>query len=95
MKQPNNSFVPPALLVQTAVQPAGPNQSQILYKPGIVLEEADESLNWLEISNEAKFGDHEEIDILIKGATEIVRIFSKADMTAKRNQEISKSRNQK
>jgi len=66
-----------------------------------VLEEADESLYWLEVSKEAELIKLALIDELIKEANELVSIFNAADITAKRNEngnknpKITKSQNQK
>jgi hypothetical protein len=64
------------------------------------LEEADESLYWLEVSKDAELIKLSSIDELIKEANELVSIFNAADITAKRNEgktnpKISKSQNQK
>ncbi len=66
----------------------------------MVLEEADESLYWLEVIQDAKIFISEQLPLLIKEANELVSIFNAADITAKKNREtknlgISKSQNQK
>ncbi len=67
----------------------------------MVLEEADESLYWLEVSQEAELlAPSEQLNSLLKEANEIVSIFNAADITAKRkrdeqNPNINKSQNQK
>ena len=65
----------------------------------IVIEEADESLYWLEVSKEAGLITVPLIDELMKEANELVCIFNASDITAKRrgnqNLKISKSQNQK
>jgi four helix bundle protein len=75
------------------------SQADFIYKIEVVLEEADESLYWLEVTKEARIIEAVEIDLLIKEANEIVAIFNKADITAKKNRnenlKISKSLNLK
>ena len=80
----------------------GKSKADFIYKIEIVLEEADESLYWLQITKEAALvlQNHlEQMDVLIKEANELVSIFNAADMTAKRNRDlknpkITKSQNQ-
>ena len=76
------------------------SKADFIYKIEVVLEEADESLYWLEISKESGLIKISSIDGLIKEANELVSIFNAADMTAKRNRngenpKITKSQNQK
>lgn len=62
------------------------SKKDFIYKIEIVIEEADESLYWLEISEEA--GLIEKTDTtenLKKEANELVKIFNAADITAKKN----------
>lgn len=49
----------------------------------IVLEEADESLYWLEISKAAKLVVDKRVDELIKEANELTAIFAATDKTIK------------
>ena len=75
-------------------------KTDFIYKIEIVLEEADESLYWLEISKDANLIKVNEIDNLIREANELVSIFNAADMTAKKNRieanpKIAKFQNQK
>lgn len=76
------------------------SKADFIYKLEVVLEEADESLYWLEISKEAGLIHNTDVEILIKEANELVSIFNAADITAKKNRSetnpnISKSQNQK
>ena len=74
------------------------SKADFIYKIEIVLEEADESLYWLEVSKESNLITDSSIDRLIKEAGELVGIFNAADLTAKRNRinhNIAKSQNQK
>ena len=81
----------------------GKSKADFIYKIEVVLEEADESLYWLEITKEAgliKSIQDPLLDSLIKEAEELVRIFTATDITAKKNREpinpkIPKSQNQK
>src|SRR6476469_305235 len=78
----------------------GKSKADFIYKIEVVLEEADESLYWLEVSKDAELIKLSSIDELIKEANELVSIFNAADITAKRNEgktnpKISKSQNQK
>jgi len=77
----------------------GKSKADFIYKIEIVLEEADESLYWLEISVGAELIKPEQVNALIKEATELVSIFNAADITAKKNKDattnlkIAKSQN--
>ena len=74
----------------------GKSHADFIYKIEIVLEEADESLYWLEITKEAGLmpsNQTDQLDSLIKEANELVSIFNAADITAKKKgvQKIPKS----
>ena len=73
----------------------GKSKDDFIYKIEIVLEEADESLYWLEISKEAELIKSTMVDALIKEANELVSIFNAADLTAKKNRDIVKQVNKK
>lgn len=78
----------------------GKSNDDFIYKIEVVLEEADESLYWLQVTEEANINSSHVLLELIKEANELVSIFNTADKTAKRNREaknqkISKSKNQK
>lgn len=77
----------------------GKSKADFIYKIEVVLEEADESLYWLEVSKEAGLLKPGIVAGSIKEANELVSIFNAADITAKRNGkqnlEINKSQNQK
>lgn len=75
------------------------SKADFIYKLEVVLEEADESLYWLEASQEAGLIHGTDIEIMIKEANELVSIFNAADITAKKNRSdvnhnIPKSQNQ-
>src|SRR6476469_2438185 len=74
----------------------GKSKADFIYKIEVVLEEADESLYWLEVTKDAEFVKSEELDYLIKEANELVSIFNAADITAKKNRNSKYSpKNQK
>jgi four helix bundle protein len=64
--------------------------ADFIYKIEIVLEEADESLYWLEIIQEADLIKNLDFTPLIKEANELTAIFAAADKTAKINQAKNK-----
>jgi four helix bundle protein len=59
------------------------SKADFIYKIEIVLEEADESMYWLEVIRDAKMKTGEEIERLIKEANELTAIFAATDKTAK------------
>lgn len=63
----------------------GKSKAGFIYKIEIVLEEADESLYWLQVSQEAGLVPPLSTQSLIKEANELVSIFNAADITAKKN----------
>ena len=64
----------------------GKSKADFIYKIEIVVEEADESLYWLEVAKEAVLVPAGSgIDVLIKEANELVSIFNATDITAKKN----------
>ncbi len=65
------------------------SSGDFIYKIEVVLEEADESLYWLEVVKDAKRQGGEELDRLIGEANELTAIFAATDKTnkAKRNKQ--------
>lgn len=61
------------------------SQKEFFSKISIVVEEADETLFWLEILKEANFASSETIDPLINETLEILKIMSKARKNAGNN----------
>jgi four helix bundle protein len=59
------------------------SKADFIYKIEIVLEEADESLYWLEVIRDADLITGLEIERLIKEANELTAIFAATDKTAK------------
>lgn len=68
------------------------SKADFIYKIEIVIEEADESLYWLQATREAAIVQNDQLEQLIKEANELVSIFNKSDMTAKNNRD-NKSQN--
>ena len=58
-------------------------KADCIYKIENVLEEANESMYWLEVITDAKLKTGSEIERLIKEATELTAIFAATDKTAK------------
>ena len=65
------------------------SNADFIYKIQIVLEEADESLYWLEVINEAQIKTGKEIIRLIDEANQLTAIFAATDKTAKSNRNKS------
>lgn len=66
----------------------GKSKADFIYKIEIVVEEADESLYWLEVAKETELIPADShINVLIKEANELVSIFNATDITAKRNRD--------
>ena len=63
------------------------SKADFIYKLGIVEEEADESLFWLEILVEAKIVAQNRIEDLMEEANEIVAIIIASIKTARKNKE--------
>jgi four helix bundle protein len=59
------------------------SKTDFIYKIEIVLEEADESMYWLEVIRETNLKTGNEIERLIKEANELTAIFAATDKTAK------------
>ena len=64
------------------------SKADFIYKLEIVLEEADESLYWLEVSKDAHLLQSHDLILLIKKANELVSIFNAADLTAKKGKSM-------
>jgi four helix bundle protein len=73
----------------------GKSTADFINKIVIVEEEADESVYWLELMEEAGLVDSKEIYPLKKEANELTAIFTAISKTAKANQQNSKSINKK
>ncbi len=65
------------------------SNADFIYKIQVVLEEADESLYWLEVINEADIKTGKEVNRLIDEANQLTAIFAATDKTAKSNRSKS------
>ncbi len=70
------------IIVRHAV---GDLKAEFIARLGIVAEEADESVLWLELLEEANILKHERLAEIMKEAKELVAIFSTSLKTAKGN----------
>jgi four helix bundle protein len=59
------------------------SKADFIYKIEIVLEEADESMYWLEVIRDSNLRTGTEIERLIREANELTAIFAATDKTAK------------
>ena len=59
------------------------SRNDFIHKIAIVEKEASESQYWLEICDEAKFGDTHQLGWLLQEAGELLAIFTRAGRTAK------------
>jgi len=71
----------------------GKSTADFIYKIEIVIEEADESMYWLEVSEEALLLAELVTKPLIKEANELVSIFVATVKTSKNNKDLSKGKN--
>lgn len=66
----------------------GKSKADFIYKIEVVLEEADESLYWLQVSQDAGLlAPSDQLSDLLREANELVSIFNAADITAKRKRD--------
>ena len=61
------------------------SQAEFFSKMSIVVEEADESVFWMEVMIEAGIVSREEIELLLKEANEILAVVSKARKSASKS----------
>src|SRR3989442_14590550 len=59
------------------------SRNDFLHKIGVVEKEASESQYWLEICDEAKFGDAQQRELLLQESGELPAIFTSSGRTAK------------
>lgn len=64
----------------------GRSKAEFIARLGIVAEEADESVLWLELLEEANIVKHQRLEEIVKEAKELVVIFSSSLETAKNKQ---------
>jgi four helix bundle protein len=62
------------------------SRAEFAAKPGIVADEADESVYWLELISEGKLLPNLKIRDLLKKANELIAIFTSARRTSSQNQ---------
>jgi four helix bundle protein len=67
------------------------SKADFIYKLEIVIEEADETMYWLEVMNETGLIDSKIATTLIKEANELVSIFVATVKTTKSNNSIKKT----
>jgi four helix bundle protein len=65
----------------------GRSPAEFLAKICITVEEADEALGWLELLVASRKASGTEVHILLREATELVKIFAASKRTAKANQQ--------
>lgn len=63
------------------------SRKEFIAKLGVVIEEADESMGWLESLRDRKLGDLDELRALIKEADELIAIFVASRKTAEANEQ--------
>jgi four helix bundle protein len=63
----------------------GRSHADFVAKLGFVVEEADETLYWLDLIAAAHISPGEELDALVEEANELSRIFNQSQLTAKAN----------
>ena len=66
-----------------------------IFKIEVVLEEADESLYWMQASKAANLIEGDDLEALIKESNELVSIFNATDITSKRNRNADNAKNGK
>jgi four helix bundle protein len=66
------------------------SKADFIYKLEIVIEEADETMYWLEVMSETGLIDTKNATVLIKEANELVSIFVATVKTTKANNPIKK-----
>ena len=65
----------------------GRSHAEFVAKIGIVEEEADESVFWLDIISETNNAEIEDVNPLLKEAKELTAIFTAASKTSKQNRD--------
>jgi four helix bundle protein len=67
-------------------------RKEFIAKLGVVVEESDESLGWLQLLVESSICTADAAEALIEEANELVSIFVKSEKTARRNYEAELAR---
>jgi len=63
----------------------GRSRREFVSKLGVALDEADETVGWLEVMRDAKLGPPDRVALLLKEAIELRAILSKAHKTSREN----------
>ena len=71
----------------------GRSHKEFTAKPGIVVEESDESLGWLELIDQLQLAAGPELTWLLAESHELVAIYGSSYHTAKKNEHRNKQRN--
>jgi four helix bundle protein len=61
------------------------SRAEFVAKLGIVNEESDETVHWLELMRDGQIGDRREVGLLLPEAKELRAIFAASYATARRN----------
>jgi four helix bundle protein len=61
------------------------SKAEFIAKLGMVVEEADETVFWLELLEETGIISHQQIQVLLKEAHELLAIFAASQLTARSN----------
>ena len=67
------------------------SRAEFVAKLGIVNEESDEAVYWLELMRDSNVGDRRQVGLLLPEAVELRAIFAASYRTARRNRSGSKS----
>ena len=67
------------------------SRAEFLAKLGVVVEEADETVFWIELLSESRIIQPESTTSLLREAEELLYIFSAARRTAKQNHQLAQS----
>lgn len=70
------------------------SDAEFISKLSIVVEEADETVYWLEMLVDGEIVTKDRLSDLLREANELLAIVSKSRKTAKNNQQFNKSKNQ-
>lgn len=71
------------------------SRKEFIAKLGVVVEESDESLGWLQLLIDSSLCQTESAKALVAEANELVSIFVQSEITAKRNYEAELARRRK
>ena len=66
------------------------SKAEFIAKIGVVVEEVDESIFWLELLSETKIINMSDIEKIMQEANELAAIFAASQRTAKQNYSLTK-----